>query len=227
MCAGGSAIAAVVGGVLGVIIDASVFVFLGTILAAVAAVLVGRRLGTLDPRARGSPSRAILVVVGSGVYVLRGSDVSNYLSFLGDHAPTPSPPSTGVQTGSQRAMLLWIGWRIFEDHPLLGVGFERSATATSPISPRRSGSSRTSRRRPIPSPQNQWGVQNFWVQLLADTGVVGFALAVATFATGLVDRAPASRRAGRSSRSSRPAGSSSRPAPGTRSGSSPASRSTR
>jgi O-antigen ligase len=29
-------------------------------------------------------------------------------------------------------------------------------------------------------------VQNFWVQVAADTGVVGFALTVATFATGLV-----------------------------------------
>jgi hypothetical protein len=29
-------------------------------------------------------------------------------------------------------------------------------------------------------------VQNFWVQLLADAGVIGLALAVATFAAGLV-----------------------------------------
>ena len=29
-------------------------------------------------------------------------------------------------------------------------------------------------------------MQNFWVQLLADTGIVGFALGVATFVTGLV-----------------------------------------
>ena len=77
------AVAAIVGGGLGVILDASVFVYLGSLLAAVAA-----RLDRPPPRhARRSGGSlaigAILVVVGSGVYVLRGSDVTNYLSFLG------------------------------------------------------------------------------------------------------------------------------------------------
>ncbi len=76
------AVAAVIGGGLGVTLDASIFAYLGTILAAIAIVVVTRHLGTLTLR-RLSRSAAILVVVGSGVLVLRGSDVSNYLSFLG------------------------------------------------------------------------------------------------------------------------------------------------
>ena len=120
---------AVVGGALGVTIDASVFAYLGAVLAAVAAALVARRLGTLTAR-RLLALATILLVVGSGVYVLRGSDVSNYLSFLGISKSAQS--SSGVQTGSQRTMLLWIGWRMWVDHPMLGVGFERSNTDFQP-----------------------------------------------------------------------------------------------
>ncbi len=188
------AIAAVAGGALGVIIDASVFVYLGTLLAAVAALLVGRRLGTLDTR-RVLAVAAIVVVAGSGVYALRGSDVSNYLSFLGITANAKSAQS-GVQTGSQRAMLLWIGWRIFEDHPLLGVGFQRSGNRYEPYLAAAKRKFPNQPAQSYPSPQNQWGVQNWWVQLLADTGIVGFALGIATFATGL---AIAFRRAARKS----------------------------
>jgi hypothetical protein len=178
------AIAAIGGGALGVIIDASVFVYLGTLLAAGAALLVGRRLRTLDVR-RVLAVAAIVVVVGSGVYVLRGSDVSNYLSFLGITSSAPAA-SSGVQTGSQRAMLLWIGWRIFEDHPLLGVGFERSGNRYQPYLAAAKRKFPNQPAQSYPSPQNQWGVQNWWVELLADTGIVGFALGVGTFAAGLL-----------------------------------------
>src|SRR5262249_50044680 len=115
----------------------------------------------------------------------RGSDVSNYLSFLGI-TPASKTASTGVQTGSQRAMLLWIGWRIFEDHPVLGVGFQRSGNRYQPYLAAAKRKFPNQPAQAYPSPQNQWGVQNWWVQLLADTGIVGFALGVATFAVGLV-----------------------------------------
>ncbi len=173
---------AVIGGALGVTIDASVFAFLGTVLAALAAALVARRLGTLTGR-RLLALGAILLVVGSGVYVLRGSDVSNYLSFLG--ISKTAHPASGVQSGSQRTMLLWIGWRMWVDHPVLGVGFERSSTDFQPYL---AAAKREFPGQPplaYPSKQNPWGVQNFWVQLLADTGIVGFLLAVGTFATGI------------------------------------------
>jgi O-antigen ligase len=174
---------ALVGGALGVAIDASVFAFLGTVLAAGAALLVGRRVGTLTLR-RFLAVGAILVVVGSGVYGLRGSDVSNYFSFLGLSKATQT--DNGVQTGSQRTMLLWIGWRMWVDHPILGVGFERSATDFPPYLPAVKKKFPGQSAQSYPSKQNPWGVQNFWVQLLADTGIVGFFLGLATFATGIV-----------------------------------------
>ena len=174
---------AVVAGSLGVIIDASVFAYLGTILAAIAAAWIGRRVGTMTLR-RSLAMAGILLVVGSGVYVLRGSDVSNYLSFLGITASKSSPED--VQTGSQRALLLWIGWKIFEDHPNLGVGFQRSGNRYQPYLAEAKRKFSGQPPQAFPSPAHPWGVQNFWVQLLADTGIVGFALGVATFVTGLV-----------------------------------------
>ena len=188
------ALVAVIAGSLGVILDASVFAYLGTVLAAVAAGWIGRRVGTLTLR-RALAIAGILVVVGSGVYVLRGSDVSNYLSFLGI-TPATTSVAGQVETGSQRTMLLWIGWRMWRDHPVLGLGFERSNFDFKPYL------AAARRRFPnlpaeaFPSDQHRWGVQNLWMELLADTGIVGFALGVATFVTGLV---LALRRAGQRS----------------------------
>jgi hypothetical protein len=186
-------IAAAVAGAIGVILDASVFVFLGVFLAAVAALIVGRHVGTLTLR-RGIAVGAILLVVGSGTLVLRSSDVSSYLSFLGISHSKLSP--NDVQTGSQRALLLWIGWRIFEDHPVLGVGFERSGNRYQPYLAAAKRRFPNQPPQAFPSPAHPWGVQNFWMQVLADTGIVGFALAAATFVAGLV---LAVRRAWRSS----------------------------
>ena len=133
----------------------------------------------------------ILAVVGAGAFALRVSDVTNFLSFLGK--PTTSTPTDQIQTGSQRVMLAYIGLRIWRDHPILGVGFERSTTGYGPYL------ADAKRRYPdeapssFPSKQHAWGVQNFWLQTLADLGVVGLLLALATFGTGLVLalRAPA------------------------------------
>ena len=84
-------------------------------------------------------------------------------------------------------MLLWIGFQMWKDHPLLGVGFERSNFDFKPyLAGGEAEVPRTSRPRRSRRRAHRWGVQNFWVELLADTGVVGFALGVATFVTGLV-----------------------------------------
>lgn len=178
------AIAAVIGGGLGVALDASIFAYLGTFLAAIAIVVVTRRLGTLTLR-RIVALGAILVVVGSGVFVLRGSDVSNYLSFLGvSHAPAST--DTGVQTGQQRTMLLWMGWEMWKDHPLLGLGLDRSNTDFEPYLAALKRRFPNQPAQAYPSDRNPWGVQNYYVELAADTGIVGFLLGLAVFGIGLL-----------------------------------------
>jgi O-Antigen ligase len=178
------AIAAVIGGGLGVALDASIFAYLGTILAAIAVAVVTQRLGTLTIR-RLLALGAILVVVGSGVLVLRGSDVSNYLAFLGvSHAAAST--DTGVQTGQQRTMLLWMGWQMWQDHPLLGIGLDRSNTGFEPYLEALKRRFPGEPAQAYPSTQNPWGVQNYYGQLAADTGIVGFVLGLAVFGAGLL-----------------------------------------
>lgn len=173
---------AVIAGAAGVALAASVFSYTGLLLATAACGLVALRARTLTLR-RAAAVVAILAVVGAGVAGLRGSDISDYLSFLGVK-PTPKAQKH-VETGPQRTMLGYIGFRIWRDHPWLGVGFERSANRYQPYL------ADTKRKFPgqaaqsYPSPAHPWGVQSFWIQLLADTGVVGFVLGVGTFAVGL------------------------------------------
>ena len=185
---------AVAAGGIGVIMDASVFAYFGVGLAAVAAAWVGRRAGTLTGR-RLAAIAAVLVLVGSGVFVLRSSDVTNYISFLGITKPAASA-ALDTQTGSQRTMLAYIGLRIWQDHPILGVGFDRSNNRYQPYL---AAAKRKYPDQPAlvyPSPAHRWGVQNYYIQLLADLGIVGFILGVATLLTGLATslRVPRSAR---------------------------------
>ena len=123
-------------------------------------------------------------MIGSGVYVLRGSDVTNYLSFLG---VTESAQSTKgqVETGEQRSLLLWMGWQMWRTTRSSGSASTGRTPASSPISPPRAPV--PGRARPAyPSKANPWGVQNYWLQLASDVGIVGFVLGVATFLVGLV-----------------------------------------
>jgi hypothetical protein len=178
------AVAAVAGGGIGVMLDASAFVYVGVLLGAVAVVIVARHLRTLNLR-RLLAIGAVLAVVAGGVLVLRGSDVTNYLGWLGVTKPETKSVESDVQTGSQRTMLLWMGYEMWKHHPILGIGFERSNFDFGPYLAAMKRKFPNQPPEAYPSLQNPWGVQNSWVELLADTGVVGFALGVATFLTGL------------------------------------------
>jgi len=173
--------AAVVAGAVGAVLGASIFAYGGIVLAAGFVVLAARR--SLTAR-RAAAVAGIVAVVGAGVVALRSYDTSHFLSFLGIKKAA-AKSSEDVQTGSQRAMLGYIGVRLWRDHPLLGVGFERSGHRYEPYL------ADARRRFPdqpalaFPSPRHEWGVQNFWIQAAADMGIVGLALAVGTFAAGL------------------------------------------
>jgi O-antigen ligase len=146
--------------------------------------LVGRHVRRLSLR-RLLAIGAIGIVTGAGVYGLRAGDVTSFFGFLRT-GTAGAPVSEGVQTGSQRVMLAYLGLRMWEDHPLLGVGFQRSKDHYGPYLAAAKKRFPAQNAFAFPSPKNEWGVQNFWVQLLADVGIVGFVLGVLTFATGLV-----------------------------------------
>jgi O-antigen ligase len=94
----------------------------------------------------------------------------------------------GVETYSQRTVLSYIGLRIFQDHPIVGVGWQRSSRPDvfEPYVP-------DARERfpdvvdlAFPAKGREWGVQNLYVQMLADAGIIGLALLLVVGAAALV-----------------------------------------
>ena len=174
---------ALLAGSLGLVLAGSVTAAAGFALGAVVLALASRR--------RFSPSLprllalgAVVVVVAAGISAVRADSLADFMRFLGVRGKeTPA----GVQSYSQRTVLAYIGLRIFEDHPLLGVGWQRS-DRPAVFEPYLADAHR---RFPdvvalaFPSPQHPWGVQNLYVQMLADAGVVGFVLLLAVGAVGL------------------------------------------
>ena len=174
---------ALAAGMLGIVIAGSI--------AAVGGMAIGAIAVTLAARARFAPSArqflalaAVVLAVGGGVTAVRGDALADFLRFLGVRG---DEPPVGVETYSQRTVLAYIGVRIFRDHPIAGVGWQRSARPDvfEPYVD-------DARRRfpdvvdlAFPAPGREWGVQNFYVQMLADAGVVGLALLLAVGAVGL------------------------------------------
>jgi hypothetical protein len=167
---------------------------LGFVLAASSAGLAGLAaavlvLGVLSVRARRPLRRiawafALSGAVAVGVLALRGGDVADFLDFAADEQRTGTEQ---VESYSQRTVLAYIGGRIFLDHPVLGVGWQGSAEpeAFEPYLD-------DARRRfpdeaelAFPSAQRLYGVQNAYIQALADLGVVGLALLLGTLGSGL------------------------------------------
>jgi hypothetical protein len=175
---------AIVTGVLGTIVAGAVAAVLGlaTALVAVAVVAAARR--ELDWR-RAVVVAVLAVVTAAGVVVIRGHDLSAFARFLGASKQTAAP-ATKVQTYAHRTLLVWIGYRIWLDHPLLGVGWEGSAEPGAFLRYIPAAKKRFPNEAPLafPSaaPDRRYGVQNVWVQTLADLGVVGCLLWAGVFA---------------------------------------------
>jgi len=175
---------AVVAGVVGLVLAGSV--------AAAAGLLVGAVLLWAAARSRFSVTWkrvvalvALVAVVGVGVAAVRDSDLGNFLRFLGLRGDAQA--AEGVESYSQRTVLVYIGLRIFVDHPVAGVGWQRSSRSEV-FEPYLDDARR---RFPdvvelaFPAEGREWGVQNLYVQMLADAGVVGLLLLLAVGAAGV------------------------------------------
>jgi O-antigen ligase len=174
---------ALVTGVLGMIVAGALasVLGLGTAFVALGAVLVLRR--EVDVRRRARVAAAALLVLG-GAIAIRGTDLEAFAHFLGaKHQPNASQAK--VQTYAHRTLLTWIGWQIWKDHSLTGVGWEGSAEPVNfePYLPAAHRHFPNESPLAFPSADRRYGVQDSWVQALADLGVVGLALWVAVFAS--------------------------------------------
>jgi hypothetical protein len=180
----GLSVPALGAGALGLVLAGSVAAAGGLAAGALVACVAARR------RFRPSPRRylavvAIVAVVGGGVAAVRGDALEDFLRFLGVRG---DEPPVGVETYSQRAVLAYIGLRIFADNPVAGVGWQRSARAEvfEPYLADAHARFPDVVELAFPAPGREWGVQNLYVQLLADAGVIGLALLLAVGAAGAV-----------------------------------------
>ncbi len=173
------ALAGGLSGVVGLIVSGSSAGAAGFGVAAVAAAIVARRSWR-----RVAAIFAIATVAGGGVALLRGGDIASFLHFLG--IGNQEQP-TGVETYTQRTLLVYIGWRIFLDHPAAGVGWDGSSEQWA-YGPYLADAHREFPSAPelsFPSPAHPWGVQNAYVQALADLGIAGTVLFLGFLASGL------------------------------------------
>ena len=154
-------------------------------------LVVGAAVAAVSARRRFAPSTRQLLLLGAavtavvaGVVALRADPLASFLRFIGTR---DDRPQTGIETYSQRTVLLYIGGRIFAAHPVAGAGWQRSADPDVylPYVP-------DARRRfpnvaleAFPSATKSFGVQNAYVQAAADLGVVGVVLLLAPFAVAL------------------------------------------
>ena len=182
-----------VSGMVGIVISASTADAAGLAIAAAALLLAARLRHWLDLR-RGLAIAGITVVVLGGVFVMRAGEINQFLRFVGIGQ---AKRQNGVESYVQRTMLVYIGWRIFEDNPIGGAGWQ-SSTEQRVYGPYLPAAHREFPGTPalaFPSPQHPWGVQNAFVQAMSDLGIVGLLTFLGLLATGLFVAARAALRA--------------------------------
>lgn len=171
-------------GGVGVILAGSVAAAGGLALGALALWLAAR--SRFRPSGRQTVALALTVaVVGAGVVAVRDADVGNFLRFLGIRG---DDQAQGVESYSQRTVLAYIGLRIAQDNPLLGVGWQRSSRPEvfEPYVPDARARFPDVVDLAFPAEGREWGVQNLYIQMLADAGVIGLGLLLLVGTTGVV-----------------------------------------
>jgi O-antigen ligase len=175
---------ALLAGALGLMLAGSIAALGGFALGA--AVLAFAARGRFSP----SPRRllallALVAVIAGGVTAIRADSLEQFVRFLGVRG---DEPPQGVETYSQRTVLAYIGLRIFQDNPIDGVGYQRSARAEvfEPYLDDAHARFPDVVELAFPAPGREWGVQNLYIQMLADAGVVGLVLLIAVGAGGIV-----------------------------------------
>jgi O-antigen ligase len=183
-----------ISGLVGVIISASTADAIGLAVGAGALALGARLRNWIDGR-RALAVGAITLVALGGVFVMRAGDIHAFLRFVGISHTQDS--QNGVQSYVQRSLLVYIGWRIFEDNPIAGAGWQASSEhrVYGPYLPAAHREFPGTPALAFPSVQHPWGVQNAFVQALSDLGIVGLLTFLGLLVTGLVVAGRAALRA--------------------------------
>jgi hypothetical protein len=170
-------------GSLGVILSAPLAAVIGLGLAALALVAIAVLKRDFAPR-RVAAVAAILAVTSAGALAMRGDQFDVVLRLVGIESTRSA--NDNVESYAHRSVLAWIGWQMFLDHPLAGVGWEASGDPAHfmPYVPKARREFPNEPDLAFPAPTRPYGVQNLYVQTLADLGVVGFLLLGSVFALG-------------------------------------------
>ena len=177
---------AVAGGVVAMVVSGSLVGALGLAAAVAVGALAARRRVGLDRR-RAALLAGLAVAVLLATALLRGGDIGQFGRFLGLLEPQETT-SEDVQTYSHRSVLAYIGLRIFLDAPVAGIGWQASGDERGygPYVDDARARFPDVAEQAFPAPGRPWGVQNAYVQALADLGLIGLALFLAVLVTGAV-----------------------------------------
>jgi hypothetical protein len=178
------AVTAGLAGGVGMVLSGALAAVLGAVLAAVVAALAARRLSLLDTR------RALLIglmtlAVLTGSIFMRSSALGGFARFAGlGH----SDNGGHVESYSHRWVLDYVGLKIFLRHPVLGAGWQAGFDEETygPVLPAAHRRFPTQPAQAFPAPAHPWGIQNAYVEVLAELGVVGAALFAAWIVTGFL-----------------------------------------
>ena len=174
---------ALAAGVLGLVVAGSVAAAGGLALGTVVLWIAARRRFATGGR-QTLALVAVVAVVAAGVTAVRGDALADFLRFLGVRG---DEPPVGVESYSQRTVLAYIGLRIARDNPIVGVGWQRSSRPEvfEPYVDDARARFPDVDELAFPAEDHPWGVQNLYVQMLADAGVTGLALLLLVGASGL------------------------------------------
>jgi O-antigen ligase len=174
---------ALAAGVLGLVVAGSVAAAGGLALGTVVLWIAARRRFATGGR-QTLALVAVVAVVAAGVTAVRGDALADFLRFLGVRG---DEPPVGVESYSQRTVLAYIGLRIARDNPIVGVGWQRSSRPEvfEPYVDDARARFQDVDELAFPAKDHPWGVQNLYVQMLADAGVTGLALLLLVGASGL------------------------------------------
>jgi hypothetical protein len=107
-------------GTIGIVLGASLASVLGLYIGAVA--MVGLAFRRRDLRRRAVVATLVIcTAVTAGTYGMRSADLGFLRAWFG---PPPETPGQYAASWSQRLIFVYIGGRVFLDHPVLGTGWE-------------------------------------------------------------------------------------------------------
>jgi hypothetical protein len=185
---------AIVAGVVGFVLGGATAGVFGLVPAAALAAGIALRRG-LASRRTVAGVLAATAVASVGVLALRAGDFDQFFRFLGVRQ-AQSSTTRNIQTYSQRTVLAYIGVRIWAHHPVVGVGWEGSNEPSAFVRELPAAHRRFPHVAPVafPSVRHPYGVQDLYVQVLADLGIVGSLLLAGLGAAALAVALPSALR---------------------------------